>query len=73
MRGLAAAGVRAGAEAVDRTVAGVAARVSAGAPEIAVVVADGAVRLTASGLTARVFGSRRRGGDPRLAVLARGL
>ena len=73
MRGLAAAGERAGAAAVKRAAAGVAARVAAGAPEIAVVADDGAVRLTAPRLTARVFGSRRRVADPRLALLARGL
>ena len=54
--------------AMDR----VAARVAALAPEIAVTTRDGAVVLTAPGLMPRVFGSRRRGPDPRLSAILGG-
>lgn len=57
------------AAAVERAVAGLKARAATEAPEVAVSVEDGAVRLTAPGLVARVFGSRRRGPDPRLSGL----
>lgn len=59
-----------------RAVAGVAgqlaARIAGEAPEMAVSVVGGVVTLSAPGLVARVFGSRRRGGDPRLAALVGG-
>ncbi|KAB7648183.1 hypothetical protein [Polymorphobacter fuscus] len=58
--------------ATARAVADLAARVAAGAPEVTVIAEGGAVRLTAPGLVARLFGSRRRGPDPRLAALVEG-
>jgi hypothetical protein len=57
------------ATAMDR----VATRVAALAPEIAVTTRDGAVVLTAPGLVPRVFGSRRRGPDLRLAGVLGGM
>lgn len=63
---------RLGEAAVARAMERVAARVAALAPEIAVTTRDGAVVLTAPGLVPRVFGSRRRGPDPRLAGIVGG-
>lgn len=67
-----AAAQRLGAAAVDAATAGLAARLAAAAPEIAVTTQDAAVVLSAPGLVPRVFGSRRRGPDPRLAGLLGG-
>ena len=63
---------RLGAAAVDTATAGLAARIAEFAPEIAVTTEAAAVVLTAPGLVPRVFGSRRRGADPRLAGLLGG-
>ena len=60
------------AAAVDAATAGLAARIDVAAPEIAVTTEAAAVVLTAPGLVPRVFGSRRRGADPRLAGLLGG-
>jgi hypothetical protein len=48
------------------------ARVAEAAPEIAVSGGDGAVVLRSPGLVPRVFGSRRRGADLRLAAILGG-
>jgi hypothetical protein len=63
---------RLGDAAVAAAMDNVAARVAAMAPEIAVTTRDDAVVLTAPGLVPRVFGSRRRGPDPRLAGMLGG-
>lgn len=63
---------RLGEAAVDAATAGLAARIAAAAPEIAVTTDAAAVVLTAPGLVPRVFGSRRRGPDPRLSGLLGG-
>jgi hypothetical protein len=47
-------------------------RVAEVVPEIVVSNRDGAVVLSAPGLVPRVFGSRRRGADPRLAGILGG-
>lgn len=49
-----------------------AARVVEAAPEISVSNGDGLLVLTSPGLVSRVFGSRRRGADPRLAGILGG-
>ncbi|MBC7504291.1 MAG: hypothetical protein H7267_00955 [Sandarakinorhabdus sp.] len=72
MTALAAAGVRAGAAATAKAVAGIAARLAAEAPEVSVSVGEGLVTVSAPGLVARVFGSRQRGSDPRLSALMGG-
>jgi hypothetical protein len=63
---------RLGAAAVDAATTSLAARVAAAAPEIVMTTQDAAVVLSAPGLVSRVFGSRRRGPDPRLAGLLGG-
>jgi hypothetical protein len=63
---------RLGEAAVDAAKAGLVARLVEAAPEIAVTTEAAAVVLTAPGLVPRVFGSRRRGADPRLAGLLGG-
>lgn len=63
---------RLGQAAVTAAMDSVAVRVAAVAPEIAVTTRDDAVVLTAPGLVPRVFGSRRRGPDPRLAAIVGG-
>lgn len=60
------------AKAVIVGAARLAARITTEAPGVAVSVGDGVVTLSAPGLVARIFGSRRRGGDPRLAALVGG-
>jgi hypothetical protein len=50
-----------------------AARVADAAPEIVVSSGNGALVLSAPGLVPRVFGSRRRGADPRLAGILAGI
>lgn len=72
MRGLEDAGARAGATAVLAATGALAARIAVAAPDVAVSVDDGVVRLAAPGLVSRVFGSRRRGPDPRLAAIVGG-
>lgn len=48
-------------------------RIAVAAPDVTVTPGTSEVRLTAPGLVARLFGSRRRGPDPRLlAVLGDG-
>jgi hypothetical protein len=63
---------RLGAAAVDAATASLALRIVEAAPEIAVTTQAAAVVLSAPGLVPRVFGSRRRGADPRLAGLLGG-
>jgi hypothetical protein len=63
---------RLGEAAVDAATASLAARIAATAPEIEVTTQDAALVLSAPGLVPRVFGSRRRGPDPRLAGLLGG-
>jgi hypothetical protein len=63
---------RLGEAAVDVAKAGLAARLAETVPEIAVTTEAAAVVLSAPGLVPRVFGSRRRGPDPRLAGLLGG-
>jgi hypothetical protein len=68
------AGIRAqGQAAADAAVASVcediAARTLADLPGVAATTTDGAVVLTAPGLRARAFGTRRRAADPRFAGL----
>jgi hypothetical protein len=50
-----------------------AARIAEAAPEIAVNSSDGVVVLQAPRLVPRIFGSRRRGADPRLAGILPGI
>ena len=71
-RGLTLAGERVAGAAATATAAGLAARIAAVDPAIMVVTEGATVRLTAPGLTARVFGSRRHGPDLRLAGLMGG-
>jgi hypothetical protein len=63
---------RIGTAAAAAASAALAARITAEAPEIDVSVGDAEVRLVAPGLVPRVFGSRRRGPDPRLLALVGG-
>ena len=69
---LAPAGARIGAAAVASASGALAARIAATAPEIEVTIDPGAVRMSAPGIAARAFGSRRRGPDLRLLALVGG-
>ena len=74
--GLAAQEGRLAEAAVARASAGLAARIAAEAPEVRVEtgisVGNAEIRLVAPGLVPRVFGSRRRGPDPRLLAVVGG-
>ncbi len=66
---VAARGVAAGAAAVTRASAALAARAAAEFPDVTAVAGADAVLLRAPGLVARALGSRRRAADPRLTGL----
>jgi hypothetical protein len=72
LRGLAAAGTRAGNRVVAARIDDLAELAAAVVPDAAISVQADGVRVAARGLRARLFGSRRRGPDPRLAQLAGG-
>jgi len=58
--------------AVAAASAALAERIIAAAPDVTVTSDIGDVRMTAPGLVARLFGSRRRGPDPRLLAVVGG-
>jgi hypothetical protein len=64
---------RLGDAAVEAASEQLAARIAVAAPDIAIIARDGAVVLSAPGLMPRLFGSRRRGADPRLAGILAGI
>ncbi len=66
----AAQGEMAGAAAVANVADQLAERIAATFPDIAVTAGEAAVLLTAPGLVARAFGTRRRAADPRLSNVA---
>lgn len=72
LHGLAAAATRAGNRAVAARIDDLAGVVAAAVPDAAITVQADGVGFAAPGLRARLFGSRRRGPDPRLAHLAGG-
>ena len=67
--GFAARALRLGATAVAGAAEALAARIATEAPEIGIEGNDEGVRLSAPGLVARVFGSRKRAADPRLLAI----
>lgn len=72
LRWLAAAATRAGQKATAARIDDLANTAAAVLPDIAVATEADGVRFAAPGLWVRLFGSRRRGPDPRLAWLAGG-
>ena len=72
LRGVTAVAVSAADAAVLRATDALAARAEALLPGAVVVAEPGVVWVQARGLTARAYGSRRRGADARLRALIAG-